>query len=178
MRTIEQLREDFINLKIQPIDWLGDSPNRFDTYAAYARRVDSIAEFGVYTGLSTTAFLSGKPKVMRSYDISNKHFSVLPELKVYANKNNIDFTFSLADSLKIDIEPVDLLFIDTIHEHKHTIQELNRHASKVKKYILLHDPSDWPGVFTAVVEFLTKCREWRIVEHCNKNSGFLVLERY
>jgi hypothetical protein len=97
---------------------------------------------------------------------------------VYANKNNIDFTFSLADSLKIDIEPVDLLFIDTIHEHKHTIQELNRHASKVKKYILLHDPSDWPGVFTAVVEFLTKCREWRIVEHCNKNSGFLVLERY
>lgn len=178
MRTINQLRDDFINLRIPPTNWLGDSPNRFDTYAAYAGKVESIVEFGVYTGLSTTAFLFGKPKIMRSYDITSKHLTVLPDLIEYSKNNNIDFLFSEGNSLEIEIDPVDLLFIDTIHEHHHTIQELNKHASKVKKYILLHDPSDWPGVFTAVVEFLTKNREWHIIEHCNKNSGLLVLERY
>jgi len=116
--------------------------------------------------------------MMRSYDITDKYLTVLPDLAEYSKNNNIDFSFSIGDSLQIEIPDTDLLFIDTVHKHHHTIQELNRHAGKVKKYILLHDTSDWPGVFTAVVEFLTKNRDWHIVEHCNKNSGFMALERY
>ncbi len=178
MRTLSELKDDFISLKIQPTAWLGDSPDRFDTYARYAGQVDSITEFGVYTGLSTCAWLSGQPKILRSYDITDSNLTVLPELEANAKLTGIDFKFAIANSLEIDIEPCDLLFIDTVHKRDHCLAELDRHAKKAQRYIVLHDPSDWPGVFEAVITFLHYNRQWHIVEHCNRESGLLVLERY
>lgn len=178
MKTIQELKDDFLSLKIHPIAWLGDSPSRFDTYTRYASKVNSIAEFGVYTGLSTTAFLCGNPKKLRSYDITDEHLSVLPALENYAATHNIDFKFQLGNSLEVEIDEVDLLFIDTVHKKKHTLAELQCHASKAKKYIMFHDTTEWPGVFEAAFEFLVANHEWHIVEHCNKGSGLLVLKRY
>jgi hypothetical protein len=66
----------------------------------------------------------------------------------------------------------------TLYTKDHCLAELDRHGNKAKKYIILHDPSDWPGVFEAVIEFLHYNRCWHIIEHCNKQSGLLVLERY
>jgi len=178
MRTFEQLKQAFVNLEILPTNWLGDSPQRFDTYQQYADRVDSIVEFGVYTGLSTCAWLMGNPKKLRSYDITDVNLSVLDELKFNADLNQIDFEFAVANSLEINIDPCDLLFIDTVHKYDHCLAELNRHGEKAQKYIVLHDPSDWPGVFEAVATYLHYNRQWHIVEHCNRGSGLLVLERY
>jgi hypothetical protein len=178
MRTLEQLRQDFVELKIHPIAWLGDSPLRFETYQRYASQVDSIVEFGVYTGLSTCAWLSGCPKKLRSYDITDTHLSVLDELKNCAVANGTDFEFAIASSLDIDIEPCDLLFIDTVHTKKHCLAELDRHSRNAKRYIVLHDPTEWPGVFEAVITFLHHNHEWHIIEHCNQGSGLVVLERY
>ena len=31
MRSLNELKQDFINLVITPTAWLGDSPDRFDT---------------------------------------------------------------------------------------------------------------------------------------------------
>jgi hypothetical protein len=178
MRNIKQLEEDFLDLKIKPTAWLGDSPSRFDTYKKYASMVDTIVEFGVYTGLSTTAFLAGNPKKIRSYDITDINLSILPELHNYATSNNIDFEFIIGNSLEVDIDNTDLLFIDTVHKRKHTEAELQRHFKNVNKYIMFHDTTAWPGVFEAAVEFLIKNNDWFIVEHCNKNSGLLVLKKY
>ncbi len=178
MRTIKQLEEDFLNLKIHPTAWLGDSPSRFGTYKKYASMVDTVVEFGVYTGLSTTAFLAANPKKLRSYDITNVNLSILSELVSYAESNNIDFQFIIGNSLEIEIDNTDLLFIDTVHKRKHTEAELQRHSKNVNKYIILHDTTAWPGVFEAVVDFLIKNNEWFIVEHCNKDSGMIVLKRY
>jgi len=178
MRTLDQLKQAFINLEIKPTAWLGDSPQRFDTYQRYASQVDSIVEFGVYTGLSTCAWLMGQPKKLRSYDITAANLSVLDEFKYNATLNQTDFEFAIANSLEIDIDPCDLLFIDTVHKYNHCLAELNRHAEKAKRYIVLHDPSDWPGVFEAVIKYLHHNRQWHIIEHCNRNSGLLVLERY
>ena len=178
MRTLEQLREAFIAGEIQPTAWLGDSPQRFDTYCRYAQQVDSIVEFGVYTGLSTCAWLMGKPKKLRSYDITSKNFAVLQNLEANAIVNGIDFKFQIANSLQLDIEPCDLLFIDTVHKFDHCLQELNRHGKSSSRFIILHDSSDWPGVFQAAINYLHHNRQWHIIEHCNRNSGLLVLERY
>jgi len=178
MRILQELQQDFVELRIGPTKWLGDSPTRFDTYVKYAQQVDSIVEFGVYTGLSTCAWLSGHPQSLRSYDITNEHLSVLPELLYNAEKIGCDFEFKIANSLEIDIDPCDLLFIDTVHTRTHCLAELDRHGNKSSRYIILHDPSDWPGVFEAAIEFLHHNRNWHIVEHCNKQSGLLVLERY
>ncbi len=178
MRTLQELRQAFVNLEIKPTAWLGDSPQRFDTYQRYASQVNSIVEFGVYTGLSTCAWLMGQPKRLRSYDITDENLSVLGELMHNADSNQIDFEFAIANSLKIEIEPCDLLFIDTVHKYDHCLAELDRHGRQAQRYIVLHDPSDWPGVFEAAIKYLHHNRQWHIVEHCNRNSGLLVLERY
>lgn len=178
MRTIKQIEEDFLNLKIKPTKWLGDSPSRFDTYKKYASMVDTIVEFGVYTGLSTTAFLAGNPKKLRSYDITDFNLSILPELYNYANSKNIDFQFIIGNSLEVEIDNTDLLFIDTVHKRRHTEAELQRHSKNVNKYIIFHDTTAWPGVFEAVVNFLINNHDWFIIEHCNKNSGMIVLKKY
>ena len=47
MRTLEQIKLDFLKMKILPTDWLGDSPDRFDTYTRYASQTNSIVEFGL-----------------------------------------------------------------------------------------------------------------------------------
>ena len=103
---------------------------------------------------------------------------MLDELKYNAEQNGTDFEFSVGNSLEVAAEECDLLFIDTVHKRAHCMAELVRHAELAKKYIVLHDPSDWPGVFEAAIIFLHRNRQWHIVEHCNKNSGLLVLERY
>jgi predicted O-methyltransferase YrrM len=177
MRTIEQLKEAFINLKIKPTGWLGDSPTRFETYQSYASSVDRIVELGVYTGLSTTAFLMGKPKKLRSYDILPENFIVKKDLMAYAEDNSIDFKFIVGNSLEIDIDETDLLFIDTVHKKEHTVAELHRHANKTQKYIMLHDVESCPDVFDAAIEFIEHNPEWIINEHCKNGDGLLVLRK-
>ena len=178
MRDLAQLRDDFVQLAIPPTKWLGDSPQRFDTYKSYAEKVRTVTEFGVYTGLSTCAWLSGKPARLRSYDVTSDYLSVLPELQQAAWDQGTDFEFALGNSLEIDIEPVDLLFIDTVHKRDHTRAEIQRHHDKVARYMIFHDTADWPGVFQAVIGFVMENRDWHIVEHCQHNSGLTVLERY
>ena len=177
MRTIEQLKEAFVNLKIKPTGWLGDSPSRFDTYQLYAGKVDRIVELGVYTGLSTTAFLMGKPKKLRSYDLLHENFIVKKDLMVFAENNNIDFKFIIGNSLEIEIDETDLLFIDTVHKKEHTLAELNRHAGKTQKFIMLHDVESCPDVFEAAQEFINLNPEWTVDLHCKKGDGLLVLKK-
>lgn len=178
MRDLGQLRQDFLSLSITPIKWLGDSPDRFDTYLRLAQQVSTITEFGVYTGLSTCAWLSGQPRRLRSYDITDQYLTVLPELEHAARAQDTDFQFAIGNSLDIDIEPVDLLFIDTVHKRDHTRAEIQKHHERVRKYMVFHDTADWPGVFQAVVGFIMENRGWHIAEHCQRRSGLTVLERY
>ena len=99
----------------------------------------------------------------------------------------------------MEIEPTDLLFIDTLHTYTQLSQELKLHASKVKKYIILHDtttygfkpePSDWQtenimenyvyndkGLWPAVTEFLDSNRSWIVLEKRENNNGLTVLKR-
>lgn len=177
MRDIAQLREDFINLRISPTDWLGDSPKRFDQYANYACLVDSVTEFGVYTGLSTAAFISGKPKKVRSYDITTQYLTVLKEIESCAKTADVDFRFEIASSLEVEIEETDLLFIDTVHEKDYCLKELNRHHMKANRFIMLHDIISWPGVMQAAEEFLANHDEWKVYEKDVNECGLLVLTR-
>jgi len=177
MRNIEQLKDDFINLRIPPLNWLGDSPSRFGMYAKYASRVESVTEFGVYTGLSTTAFIYGKPSKVRSYDITDQYISVLPEIQTCAAELGVDFKFTIGSSLAIEIEETDLLFIDTVHEKDYCLAELNLHHKKAKKFIMLHDIISWPGVLEAAEEFMARNPEWKVYEKDVRECGVLVMSR-
>lgn len=156
-----------------------------------------VTEMGVRGIVSTYAFLSGLPKKMISYDIN--HCEGIEEVERLASEESIDFEFRISDVLKIEIEPTDLLFIDTLHTYTQLSQELRLHSGKVKKYIVLHDtttyafnpePSDWQtqnimenyvfgdkGLWPAVEEFLNENPEWMLLDKRDNNNGLTVLKK-
>jgi len=151
----------------------------------YAEKVRHVTEFGVRFGVSTTAFLSGKPKVLKSYDINKKSFK---NYKLYKNLSpDTNFTFIVSNVLKVDIEETDLLFIDTWHTYNQLSRELELHSGKVKKYIIFHDTETFgyvgedgtePGLLEAINKFLGINKNWKIEKIFKNNNGLYIISRY
>lgn len=164
---------------------------------SYADECKHITEFGVSVGNSTTAFLMSLPKQLRSYDIQSfeelAEIGNLPYLLDIAKDLEIDFKFYNNSSIEIEIEPTDLLFVDTWHVYQQLITELNIHHSKVSKYILVHDTETFKykdirinhrnenspkrGLMTAIEEFCENNRNWKIEKHYDYNNGLTVLSK-
>lgn len=175
---IESLKLRYDNDTVQPTAWLGDTRSRWATYVKYARECDSILELGVYTGFTTLAFLAGEPKKLLSIDITDEYVKPqLEELHQISLAQDTDFEFRCANSLHIYTEGYDLVFIDTVHTYDHTREELNRHGSRARKYIILHDVTSHEGVMAAACEFVVNNRHWQFFEHDNHGDGLLVLRR-
>ena len=113
------------------------------TLKRYASECEHITEMGVRWVCSTWAFLIAKPKKMISYDIEGFSNPIrkekIEEVLDLTKEYGIDYSFVEADVLKTEIEPTDLLFIDTFHTYNQLSQELQLHADKVSKYIIFHD---------------------------------------
>ena len=146
-----------------------------------------ITEFGVRTGHSTIAFLHGlsirRSGTLCSYDIEH-HQVDLPELPV-----GIAWRFNCANTGELcDLEPTDMLFIDTWHTCDHVAAELS-HASIVHRYIVFHDTTTFAGngqgdgggmgICPAIFDFLASDEgsRWAVRTHCINNNGLLVLKR-
>ena len=176
-----------------------DINEHLPTLKKYSEECDIVTEMGVRWIVSTWALLSGNPKKMTSIDLN--HPSVfggnIDEVYYTVNETSINFTFIESDSLKINIEPCDLLFIDTWHDYSQLKKELTRHHNNVKKYIILHDtnnfgyedePLDWnnievietnlpKGLCPAIDEFLMTNKEWVLWERKPNNNGLTVLKK-
>lgn len=178
-----------------------DINEHFPAIIKYGSECDHITEMGVRGIYSTWAWLACNPKNgLYSYDIYNPSKwggdlqSVIDTAKAY----NIKFQFTEADVTKIEIEPTDLLFIDTWHCYDQLKLELSLHSDKVKKYICFHDTTtyahinetltadhNWEdrvtngkGVWDAVTEFLEENSDsWKLVERFENNNGFTIIKR-
>lgn len=143
-----------------------------------ALECDSVVELGVRTGVSTRAFLPLNVK-LRSYDIEAD--ARVNELFLMANSLGRDMQYIMGDSLKIDIEPTDLMFVDTVHSYDQVSAELARHASKVRKYIAFHDTFVFglgrENILSAVIEFMMKNPEWEFYHYDTQNNGLTVIKR-
>jgi hypothetical protein len=99
--------------------------------------VDHITEFGSGRGNSTSAFLFAKPRTLISYDMVRHDWVAGHEAT--AARAGIDFRFVNQDVRNLkEIEPTDLLFIDTWHVREQLEIEL-KHAAMVRRFIVLHD---------------------------------------
>lgn len=160
------------------------------TLRKYAEKCEHITEFGVRWVVSTWALIAGAPKKMVSYDIE-KYLDV-ERAKRVAIENGVDFTFVLGSTLEVDIEETDLLFIDTLHTYAQLKGELERHANKARKYIIMHDTVAYAlrgmgpelggdtiqkGLKNAIDEFLEADKNWVVKEVFNNNNGLTVLAR-
>jgi len=165
----------------------------------YAEKCEHVTEMGVRWVVSTFALILAKPKNLISIDLFHpSHYgdnSRLYMIQNYAQENNINFDFKLGDTLKIDIEPTDLLFIDTLHRYGQLKAELQKHAKNVKKYLIFHDTTTFGatdeghyyqaphldsskvGLWPAIEEFLENNKEWEILERKTNNNGLTILHK-
>jgi hypothetical protein len=154
-----------------------DAQLHMPVFKAYAKKWNHITEMGVRTGRSTVGFLSGKPKKMISYDISE--LIDVEQFKRIASQNGTDFIFIKENVLNVIIEETDLLFIDTDHTYTQLMQEFNLHSNKVRKYILIHDIVGFgdgdDGLNRAINEFLENHPHWILEEVYLDKDGLAVL---
>jgi hypothetical protein len=168
------------------------------TLYEYGKKVSHITEMGVRWVSSTWPLVYSGPKKMISYDIvKNENINQVINL---TNEYGIDFQFIESDVLKIEIEPTELLFIDTLHTYNQLSKELSLHSEKVLKYIILHDTTTFgrkdeniykhaseliknktekEGLMTAVEDFLITDdgEKWEISEIFENNNGLTILKR-
>lgn len=152
----------------------------------YAEECSHITEFGVRGVVSTYALMMGKPKILKSYDITptENHGVSRNDLVSLAKENGIEFEFIVGNTLQIEIEKTDLLFIDTWHVYDQLKKELELHANKVKKYLIFHDTTTFGyvgeghpvGLWPAIEEFLEKNNNWEIKEKLENNNGLTILK--
>lgn len=173
-----------------------DINEHLPTLKKYAHECEHITEMGVRTGVSIWALLAAKPLKLIAYDVVKD--PGIDQIERCAKDCNINFQFEKKDVLKIEIEKTDLLFIDTLHTYEQLRRELNLHADKVRKYIILHDTITFgergeqvyshasdiarsdvsgKGLKYALAEFLDANNKWRIKEAFANNNGLTVLER-
>ena len=177
-----------------------DINEHLSTLKKYTEECETIVEMGVRRIVSTWAFLAGNPKKLTSLDLHNptNFGSNIQEVYDAVTSTSIDFSFVECDSLTYEMEPCDLLFIDTWHDYLQLKKELTRHHDKVNKYIILHDTvafgvtdeseyddytnprpeTNLPkGLWSAVEEFLYNNRNWVIWEKKPNNNGLTILKR-
>jgi hypothetical protein len=172
-----------------------DINEHFPTILHYGGECEVIVEMGVRGIVSTWGWLACNPKKLTCYDLFNPSNwgGNIHDIYDTAQQHDIDFNFILGDVLKIEIEPTDLLFIDTWHAYHQLKQELKLHASKVKKYICFHDTTSYgykdeigffdtkdtnKGIWPAIEEFLDENKnEWVLEKRFTNNNGFTIIKR-
>ena len=149
------------------------------TMHRYANECEHITEFGVRTGVSTWAWLASRAKTIRCYDINNVINNLNHHIQSSKDTKK-DFIFKVQNTIEenFQIDPTDLLFIDTDHTYKQCFRELEMHANKVKKYILFHDTVlCGPELVFAIKDFLKINNNWIKKEEYINNNGLTILER-
>ncbi len=152
------------------------------TLKKYASESESVVELGVRYIVSTWAFLAGHPKQMLSVDIEHPSAFGADILEVYdiADAEGIEFNFVQKSSLDIDLPEHDFLFIDTLHTYDQLSAELDKHHSKARKYIAMHDTNllgDPDNMRGAVNDFLDRTPEWEVKEQFDNCNGLTILAR-
>ncbi len=167
----------------------------------------SVIEIGVRNVVSTWGILIGltdsphHPKSYLGIDLNYPPENKYRLAQALAEQNQISFKFWKGNDLDAEVEPADMIFIDTLHTYCQLTVELEKFASKANKYITMHDTSapwgdqddteyrgdcsEYPayvdrtkrGLWPAVVDFLARPPEWELKERRFNNHGFTTLMR-
>lgn len=167
-------------------EFLRDTPSDINEHLEVlyelAKECDSVTEFWVRNVVSTYALLHWCDNVI-SYDIIKQ-----PEVEIIerqANNEWKNFLFVLWNTMEVDIEETDLLFIDTWHVYNLLSVELELHWNKAKKYLAFHDTTTFGRIWEdggewllkAIIEFLNKNKHWTVKHQYHNNNWLLILER-
>lgn len=150
-----------------------------------ATECDSIIEMGTRGAVSTWAFVEANPEKLTCIDLHRT--AAVDELDSILKNSGINFNFLQANTLKIEVDECDLIFIDTLHTYIQLREELRLHGNKAKKYLAFHDTTTFGhtsengdkqrGLVDAIDEFLESNPHWSRHEVYEDNNGLTILKR-
>jgi hypothetical protein len=120
-----------------------DINEHLPTLYKYSKECESVLECGVRGVISSWACLKGivennkTVKKLTCCDLSRSEN--IDSLEKIAQNLGVQFTFLEKNDLEIDIDSVDLTFIDTWHIYGQLKRELKKLAPVTNKYIIMHD---------------------------------------
>jgi hypothetical protein len=176
------LKKHFDTLK-SPLWYSEDISEHLDVLFEIAKQCSHITEMGFRLGASFTALLLAQPKKLVTYDI----YIPSEVQKFFLDiKGKTEIEFHQKNTLEIEIEETDFLFIDTLHTYDQLKTELELHGNKSKRFLGFHDTETYArksedgfqkGLMDAIDEWRQKNPVWKVVEDRKNNNGLLVLER-
>ena len=153
----------------------------------YASRVSSAMIMGAKSGLSLLTVISAGVKTIHLWDPEQQDCEDFDNVCV---NNNIRF-FHTHTKVKLPLEQVDLLYIDTVTECHLKFSELSQFSPFVNRYIIIprtythaHDgetgfvlPDNLQpaGAIHGINNFIAQFPEWHILEHQYWAPGMTVL---
>ncbi len=168
------------------IQWIGHYMN---VLKELSENCDTIIELGINEVNSTWAFMMNRPKKITCVDLQlktrhrNHLYHTTPHLCnpwldkaiELAKQENIELVIIEGDSRKVDLEPADMMFIDTEHSYECLKQELTLHGPKIKKYIAIHDTELYHEELVAIEEFIAENTDWSIKMKYTSRPGLTIL---
>ena len=153
-----------------------DINEHLPTLLRIASKCESVIEFGVRYGLSSTALIAARPKSLISYDITLSKEAI--QIFEAGKEEGVQCNLYEKNTHEITIPPVDFLFIDSDHTYSCLSTELRLHGDKPLKFIAFHDTVSYAGeLVPAIQEFLNKHLNWTVYEEYTNNNGLLIISR-
>lgn len=173
------IEEMYNSLKDTP----SDINEHLELLSSLASQCDTVVEFGVRTGVSTTALLRGVRGKLYSYDVNDS--AQARRLKELVSEK---FDFTVASSLDVETQQCDMLFVDTLHTAPQIYAELTKHHGRVNRWIAIHDTETFgeygeghtnetptPGLLPGIRRFLKENPLWMVMTVRRNNHGLMVL---
>lgn len=134
-------------------------------------------ELGVNQGATAACAIMAGASQVELIDHKLCNFEPFRHLfQQYADENNIELTIREQSSLSLAVDPhAHITYIDTLHSAHHLMQELMIYSRITDDYIICHDTQSRPSLKRAILEFVAKNPQWRIVQHCSAGVGFTTI---
>ena len=173
MHPFKQTRECMEEYYVLLIKSYWASAEHLPTLRRLAGECDTVAELGRENGSSAFALMMGEPNTVISVDIADCKFQ--GHLDAAAQFFNINLVTLKADSRKVDIGPVDLLYVDSEHSYEQVRDELRQHIDNVGKYLVFHDTISYGEIQQAIHEEADE--DFELIECYINNYGLWVMQR-
>lgn len=155
-----------------------DLDQHLDKLAELAAKCQDVTEI-THRRESTVALLQTPGKV-KSFQAERDRLTQRL-LDLYPAK--LDVTLIQIEDKLPDIQPTEMLFLDTFGSAERLYKELMLYSPKVSKYIVMHDTALYgeqgedgkPGMLVALRHFLKTFPKWSVIYHTQNQYGLTVI---
>jgi hypothetical protein len=131
---------------------------------------------------STIALLTGRPETVISYS-SEVDGHVTKAAVLVADSTRYDRRPLNPAAIVMDMQPTELVFIDTKHTYEHVLTELRTYSHAASRFMVLHDTSHYgavgddggKGIIFAIADFLANNPKWFVIYQVKEQYGLTIL---